>query len=68
MVNFKPWFLSKTIWSSSVAGVVSVAGLLGIVVDSGDQSALTDAILQSIVAISSLIAVFGRIKASSRIF
>lgn len=68
MVNLKPWFLSKTIWSSSVAGIVSLASLLGIAVDSGDQSALTDAILQSIVAVSSLIAVFGRIKASTRIF
>lgn len=68
MVNFKPWFLSKTIWSSSVAGIVSVASLFGIAVDSGDQTALTEAILQSIAAISSLIAIFGRIKASARIF
>lgn len=68
MVNFKPWFLSKTIWSSFVAAIVSVASLFGIAVDSGDQAALTEAILQSIAAISSLIAIFGRIKASSRIF
>ncbi|MHA6645618.1 hypothetical protein [Mesorhizobium sp. A623] len=67
MTTSKPWYLSRTIWASIVTVLTGAAGLTGLPIDGLDSSALTDALLQAISAVSGLIAVFGRLSAKHRI-
>ncbi|MFC7065244.1 hypothetical protein [Brucella rhizosphaerae] len=50
-----------------VALFLSLAGAFGLISDTVDPGALTDLLLQLATAIAGLIAVFGRIGATSRI-
>ena len=63
----KPWYLSRTIWASLVTIVSAAAALLGIPLAGLDNAVLADAILQAITAISGLVAIFGRLGATTRI-
>ena len=67
MTDSKPWYLSRTIWASLITIVTAAAGILGVPVSGLDNSALTDTLLQAITAVSGLVAIFGRLAASSRI-
>ena len=67
MIATKPWYLSCTIWASIVTILTGAAGLTGLPLDGLDGSALTDTLLQTVSAISGLIAVFGRLSAKERI-
>lgn len=67
MIISKPWYLSRTIWASIVTILTGAAGLTGLPLDGLDSSALTDTLLQTISAISGLIAIFGRLSAKHRI-
>jgi hypothetical protein len=67
MTETKPWYLSRTIWASLITIVTASAGILGVPVGGIDNSALTDTLLQAITAASGLVAIFGRLGASSRI-
>jgi hypothetical protein len=67
MTNSKPWYLSRTIWASLITIVTAAAGILGLPVAGLDNAALADTLLQAITAISGLVAIFGRLGASSRI-
>lgn len=67
MFDDKPWYLSRTIWVGLVALALSLAGVFGFATDALDQGALTDVLLQLGSAIAGLIAIFGRIGATSRI-
>lgn len=67
MTGSKPWYLSRTIWASVVTFITAAAGIVGLPVAGIDNTALTDTLLQAIAAISGLIAIFGRLRASSRI-
>lgn len=67
MTAMKPWYLSRTVWASAVTFAVSAAGIFGLPMDQVDGPALTDTLLQAITAISGLVALFGRIGATSRI-
>jgi hypothetical protein len=65
MTDSKPWYLSRTIWASLIT-IVTAAAIVGVPVAGIDNSALTDTLLQAITAISGLVAIFGRLGASSR--
>lgn len=67
MTDSKPWYLSRTIWASLITILMAAAGILGLPVAGIDNAALTDTLLQAITAISGLVAIFGRLGASSRI-
>lgn len=67
MIEDKPWYLSRTVWAGLVALSLSLAGAFGLISDTVDQGALVDLLLQLATAIAGLIAVFGRIGATSRI-
>ena len=67
MTDSKPWYLSRTIWASLITIVTAAAGIVGVPVAGIDNSALIDTLLQAITAISGLVAIFGRLGASSRI-
>lgn len=63
----KPWYLSRTIWASIVMLGATLASAFGLVIDEGEASALTDAILQAVAAVAGLVAIFGRLSAKARI-
>lgn len=67
MTQFKPWFLSKTIWASGISIFCAILGLAGFPTGGVDQSALADQLLQIISAASGVIAIFGRVSAGTRI-
>lgn len=67
MTDIKPWYLSRTIWASLVTILTAVGGIAGLPLSGIDGSALTDTLLQAITAISGLLAIFGRLNASTRI-
>ncbi|HWK13119.1 MAG TPA: hypothetical protein VNS02_01880 [Rhizobiaceae bacterium] len=67
MNDQKPWYLSRTIWASLVSVMSAAAAVIGLPVSGLDNAALTDALLQAITAISGLIAIFGRMRATTRI-
>jgi len=67
MTDSKPWYLSRTIWTSLITIVTAAAGIVGVPVAGIDNKALTDTLLQAITAASGLVAIFGRLDARSRI-
>ncbi|MDT6940393.1 hypothetical protein RI570_09560 [Brucella pseudogrignonensis] len=67
MTDDKAWYLSRTVWAGLVALFLSLAGVFGLVSETVDQGALTDVLLQLATAIAGLVAIFGRIGATSRI-
>ena len=67
MNELKPWYLSRTIWASLVTVAVAGGGLAGVALESGDEAALTETIIQLVTAVSGAVALFGRIVAKSRI-
>lgn len=67
MIEDKAWYLSRTVWAGLVALFLSLAGAFGLISETVDQGALTDVLLQLATAIAGLVAIFGRIGATSRI-
>lgn len=67
MTDNKPWYFSKTIWAGLISAGATLAAMFGLPVDPAGQAALTEAILQGISAVSAIVAIFGRLRASSRI-
>jgi hypothetical protein len=66
MSETKPWFLSRTIWASLVTVGSAVAAIIGVPV-AGMDTELTDAVFQTITAVSGLIAIIGRLAATTKI-
>ncbi len=67
MTDIKPWYLSRTIWASLITIVTATGGILGLPLAGVDNAALTDTLLQAVTAISGLVAIFGRVGATTRI-
>lgn len=67
MAETKPWYLSRTIWASLVTVASAAGGLLGLPVGEIDNQALAETLLQTITAVSGLVAILGRVSATSRI-
>lgn len=67
MDGAKPWYLSRTIWASLVTVLLAFAGMLGLPVDELDGAALSDAIVQAVMAVAGVVAILGRLNARARI-
>lgn len=67
MTDTKPWYLSRTIWAALVTILTAGIGLFGVSLGEVDQSALVEALLQSVTAVAGLVALVGRLSARSRI-
>ncbi|RUM97329.1 hypothetical protein EET67_13275 [Pseudaminobacter arsenicus] len=67
MIANKPWYLSRTIWASLIAVLSAGGSLLGVPVDDADQAALADTVLQAVAALAGILAIIGRVSATSRI-
>ena len=67
MIQFKPWYLSTTIWASAISIACALFGFAGVPTGIIDQGALAEQILQIISALSGVMAIFGRVSAGARI-
>lgn len=67
MIANKPWYLSRTIWASLIAVLSAGGSLIGMPVDDVDQAALAETILQAVAAVGGILAILGRLTATSRI-
>lgn len=67
MDNAKAWYASKTIWASLVAIVAALATGLGYPIDPRLQTDMVDAAIKLVGLAASIIAIFGRLSATSRI-
>ena len=67
MTDSKPWYLSRTVWAAIVTIVAAVLGLFGLPLDDLDQTATVEALLQVATAIAGLVALLGRLVATTRI-
>lgn len=67
MLDYKPWYTSKSIWGSLVAVSAVIASAFGVEIDERTQSVLVDVSLQIVAVGGSLFSVLGRLNATSRI-
>lgn len=63
----KPWWQSRTLWGGIVAVGAGVAGLFGVDLDAETQSQLATHAAAIASAAGGLLAVYGRVKASTRV-
>jgi hypothetical protein len=63
----KPWYLSKTIWASIVTILLSCSSFVEVPATGVDQGPLSDIITQFITALSGIVALFGRVSATTLI-
>ncbi len=67
MNALKPWYLSKTVWASTITIAAGIGGMLGLPLRGFDANAAADLLLQAITAISGIVALAGRVTATARI-
>ena len=67
MNDFKPWYASRTIWGSIIALVAAVASAFGVEIDQQMQSTVVESALQLVAIGGSIVAVFGRMTATTMI-
>lgn len=67
MINEKKWWQSKAVWGGLVAVGAGIAGVFGFDVDTQSQEAITQNALALAGGIGGMIAVYGRIKADSKV-
>ncbi len=67
MNTSKPWYLSRTIWASIITIATASGSFFGLPFSGVDDAALTDAVLQVIAAVSGVVAILGRVSATTRI-
>ncbi len=67
MEDVKQWYLSKTVWGALLALGASVLQFTGIQIGAADQSAIADSAVSIAGAVGGLIAIYGRLTATSAI-
>ena len=67
MTGKKHWYQSKTIWSAAVSAVATAVAFIGVPIEEADRAGLTEAILQLVSAVASLLAIFGRVTARNEL-
>lgn len=67
MTDNKPWYLSKTIWAALVSIIATAATFFGFTIDDNLRESLSGGLLQLVTAIAGIVAIFGRVSASTKI-
>lgn len=67
MEDAKPWYMSRTIWAALVMVGATIAGGFGFALDDADTEALADALFQAVAALAGVVAILGRLGATTRI-
>lgn len=66
-MNSKDWYKSKTIWASLVTVVVGTLLTVGVVDLEAEQDTITELIMQIVTIVSGIIALVGRVQATTAI-
>lgn len=67
MEDIKTWYQSRTIWGAIIAISASLAHAGGYSISTADQAQLADAVLSLAGTVGGLVAIWGRMKATSRV-
>lgn len=67
MIGSKPWYLSRTVWASLVTIILAIANYGGLAAAGIEPDMLTDAALNLATTVSGMVALLGRLQATSRI-
>lgn len=67
MDESKSIFASKTFYGSLIAGAAGIAGIFGVEVTGAEQETLINAVAGVGVAVGTIVAIIGRIKAGKKI-
>lgn len=67
MIDIKPWYLSRTIWASLVTVFLAAAGYAGVSAGAEEEGALTDSLTEIATALAGIVAVIGRLRATTKI-
>ncbi|HWU62462.1 MAG TPA: hypothetical protein VN112_10605 [Ensifer sp.] len=67
MEDMKTWYQSRTIWGGIIAITASLAHAGGYSISVADQGQLADAALSLAGTVGGLVAVWGRMKATSKV-
>lgn len=67
MIDFKPWYQSKTVWGGLIAIAAPLFKAVGLEIGGDVQSELADAAVALAGAIGGLLAIYGRLSATSTI-
>lgn len=65
MDNLKPWYLSRTVWGALIAVAAPLLQLLGLPVSPQMQPELADGLVTFIGAVGGLVALYGRLFATT---
>lgn len=66
-MDTKKWWESKTVLSSLVVVLATIADMAGVQIDLADQAAIVDLVFAIITGVAGLIAIYGRITAKTTI-
>lgn len=67
MEDFKTWYQSRTIWGALVAILASLAHAGGFSLTAADQGQMADALVSLAGAAGGLLAIWGRLRATSKV-
>ncbi|WP_416795945.1 hypothetical protein [Ciceribacter azotifigens] len=67
IVEYKPWYQSKTVWGALIAIGASVLRVKGVDVGIAEQGELADAIVSLVGSFGGLLAIYGRLSAKKAI-
>lgn len=67
MDNSKQWYLSKTVWGALIAILASILHAAGIDFDAAGQDMLADNLVTLAGAVGGLVALYGRMRAQTRL-
>ena len=64
----KSWWESRTIWAGVIGMLApTIAGLLHVTLQASDTLVITDAVVMIVSGLSSLVVVWGRVRANAKI-
>lgn len=66
-MGLKPWYLSRTIWASLISVALAGGAALGLPIDEVDEGEVADLLIQGVAVACGLVAIWGRIAATTRI-
>jgi hypothetical protein len=67
MEDLKTWYQSRTIWGALVAIIASLAHAGGFSLSASDQGQIADALVSVAGTAGGLVAIWGRVKATSKL-
>jgi len=67
MAGTKAWWQSRAVWGGLVAAIAGIGGLFGLNLNEVSQGMIVDVVVQMATVAGALIAVIGRVRATTKI-